>query len=77
MTLRLKGKGAIITGAGSGIGLSTAVLFAQHGVKLLILLDIASMDKTLKEIQKVASKCNVFDKTCGLIAYYSAYVLAF
>lgn len=36
MTLRLAGKSAIITGAGSGIGRASARLFASQGARLLI-----------------------------------------
>ena len=36
MTGRLKGKAAIITGAGSGIGRASALLFAREGARLLI-----------------------------------------
>jgi NAD(P)-dependent dehydrogenase (short-subunit alcohol dehydrogenase family) len=36
MTQRLKDKVSIITGAGSGIGRGTALLFAEHGAKLVL-----------------------------------------
>jgi len=31
-----EGKVAIVTGAGSGIGQATAVLYAQHGAKVIV-----------------------------------------
>src|SRR3989338_10807536 len=34
--MRLKGKVAIITGAGSGIGAATAIIFAKEGTKVVV-----------------------------------------
>ncbi|MFM7612607.1 MAG: SDR family NAD(P)-dependent oxidoreductase [Alphaproteobacteria bacterium] len=45
--MRLKDKIAVITGAGSGIGRATAVLFAQEGAKLaLVDRDAAAVEET-------------------------------
>jgi NAD(P)-dependent dehydrogenase (short-subunit alcohol dehydrogenase family) len=43
--VRLAGKVAIVTGAGSGIGRATAQLFAQHGAKVIV-SDIKGADET-------------------------------
>ncbi|KAJ5621764.1 short chain dehydrogenase/reductase family oxidoreductase [Penicillium herquei] len=52
MALRLSGS-AFITGAGSGIGKSTALAFARHGVTKLALLDVKRdrLDDTQKLLQ--------------------------
>lgn len=39
--LRLKNKVAIIPGGGSGIGRATAILFAEHGVRVIV-VDISA-----------------------------------
>ena len=36
--MRLSGKVAIVTGAGSGIGRSSAILFAREGAKVSVIL---------------------------------------
>ena len=33
---RLEGKSAIVTGAASGIGRATSLLFAEHGAKVMV-----------------------------------------
>ncbi|MFO1115869.1 MAG: SDR family NAD(P)-dependent oxidoreductase [Beijerinckiaceae bacterium] len=53
MTGRLQGKAAIVTGAGSGIGRASAILYAKEGARLLI-ADRAEegLNQTLEMIQK-------------------------
>ena len=56
---RLAKKVAIITGGGSGIGRATALLFAQHGAKIVI-SDIKKdlLDETVDIIQKRSTSSN-------------------
>lgn len=50
--MRLAGKVALITGAGSGIGKSTALLFAKEGAKVIVNdLSAEHGNKTVHEIQ--------------------------
>lgn len=51
--MRLSGKIAIITGAGSGIGRATAMLFAQEGARV-ICADLKGHDETAEAIGEAA-----------------------
>ena len=53
MTKKLDGKVAIITGAGSGIGRATAILFAQEGAKVVV---AEIVDKQGKEVADTIKK---------------------
>jgi NAD(P)-dependent dehydrogenase (short-subunit alcohol dehydrogenase family) len=51
--MRLKGKVAIVTGAGSGIGRASAKLFAAEGARVIV-ADLDNADQTAAEIGKAA-----------------------
>ncbi|HEX8621253.1 MAG TPA: SDR family NAD(P)-dependent oxidoreductase, partial [Allosphingosinicella sp.] len=51
--MRLEGKIAIITGAGSGIGRASAIRFAAEGAKV-ICADLKGQDETASEIGEAA-----------------------
>ena len=49
----LKGKNAIVTGGGSGIGLSISKIFAKQGAHVSILeIDTEAAEKTVSEIEE-------------------------
>jgi NAD(P)-dependent dehydrogenase (short-subunit alcohol dehydrogenase family) len=59
--MRLKGKSAIVTGAGSGIGHATAVLFAREGASVLVADLIGQRaDSVAAEIQKPGGVAEAF-----------------
>jgi NAD(P)-dependent dehydrogenase (short-subunit alcohol dehydrogenase family) len=53
MKKRLEGKRAVVTGAASGIGRASAVLFAQNGAQVLASdIERAGLDETVQEIRR-------------------------
>ena len=53
---RLSGKTAIITGAGSGIGRASAILFAQEGANLVIADKMDSVNETADLVRQAGGK---------------------
>ncbi|KAI0723017.1 short-chain dehydrogenase [Earliella scabrosa] len=50
---RIQNKAALITGAGSGIGLESSLLFAQEGADVLLVdINLAAAEKTLALVQQ-------------------------
>jgi 2-keto-3-deoxy-L-fuconate dehydrogenase len=65
MMFSLKGKIAIITGGGSGIGKAMSLLFAQQGAEVHIIdLDITAAIDTAKEIEATGEK--VYHYVCDV-----------
>lgn len=55
--MRVKNKVVIITGAGSGIGRETAILFAKHGARVVIAdVDEKGGNETVDQIKKILSE---------------------
>lgn len=60
---RLDGKRAVITGAGSGIGLATAELFAANGAQVVAVdLNAESVAATASKLGGVGFSCDVSDE---------------
>jgi NAD(P)-dependent dehydrogenase (short-subunit alcohol dehydrogenase family) len=57
---RLEGKVCVITGAGSGIGRASALLFAREGARVIVAdVDRAGADETTKQIRTAGGTANV------------------
>jgi len=66
--MRVKDKVVIITGAGSGIGRETSILFAKHGAKVVVTdIDEKSGKETVDEIAKVLEQ----DPDCTGEAFFA------
>ncbi len=62
LAVRLQGKTAIVTGAGSGIGRAIAVAYAQEGARVAVVdIDAAAADETVRQIDHGRSSVFVAD----------------
>jgi NAD(P)-dependent dehydrogenase (short-subunit alcohol dehydrogenase family) len=60
MNRKLDGKVALITGAGSGIGRATAVLFAREGARVIVSdVNVSGCEETLAAIQKQGGEAHI------------------
>ena len=59
---RLAGKSAIVTGAASGIGRATALLFAQHGASVVCVDRATEIDATADAIRKAGGRAIALNK---------------
>lgn len=61
----LEGKIAVITGAGSGVGRAAALIFANHGAKLVIAdINTAAVEKTAAQVKAAGGEA--LAKTCDV-----------
>ncbi|RJF85921.1 SDR family NAD(P)-dependent oxidoreductase [Sphingomonas cavernae] len=62
---RLEGKSAIVTGAGSGIGRATALLFARNGARLVLGDKAEGVHETAKMIRDEGGEANAMQMNAG------------
>ena len=73
--MRLKGKACVITGAASGIGRQSALLFASEGGRILIAdRDGAGAERTASEIRSAGGKAYPFEVDVGRASEVEAMV---
>jgi NAD(P)-dependent dehydrogenase (short-subunit alcohol dehydrogenase family) len=73
---RLEGRSAIVTGAASGIGRATAILFAQHGANVTCVDRAAEVEATAETIRKAGGKAIALNKDVSSETDVAEFVLA-
>ena len=76
MTAQLEGQVAIITGAGSGIGRATALLFAAQGARLILGDKTDTVQATAKSVQDSGGQAVAIQMDAGIEADVMALVAA-
>ena len=73
---RLEGKSAVITGAASGIGRATALLFAQHGAHVIVVDRSADVQATADAIAKAGGRAVALVKDVSKEADVESFIQA-
>ena len=73
---RLEGKSAIVTGAASGIGRATSLLFAQHGAKLIVVDRAPEVQATADAINQSGGRAVALVKDVSSEADVESYIQA-
>lgn len=64
--LRLSGKTALVTGAGSGIGMTSAMVMAENGAQVVVTdLNINAAESVVKDIRDAGGKADAFECDIG------------
>lgn len=64
--MRLSGRVALITGAGSGVGQGAAAMFSQEGANIAMLdVNAPGMEETRKRVEKAGRKALVIQQDVG------------